>query len=69
MNIYGWGVNKFGSLGLVGGNVPDPKLVPIPDLADPKDFITTIECGKRFSSFLTKNGEVWMTGNYIADKL
>lgn len=64
MNIYGWGNNLFGQLGLIGNNVPYPKLVPLPELEDPKDFIVNVACGKRNSAFITDQGKVFITGNY-----
>ena len=69
MNIYGWCSNMFGNLGLVGNSVPDPKLIPIPEMEDKKDFIVSISCGKRNSAFLTEQGQVWITGNYQPEKL
>jgi len=31
--VWGWGNNKWGQLGLYGGNnFPEPKLVPVPEL-------------------------------------
>lgn len=32
------------------------------------DYIVDIECGKRNSAFITHQGQVWITGNYILEK-
>ena len=56
--LWGWGNNKWGQLGLYGANnYPEPKLIPLPpDFTDlpqqllqpkPRDFLVSIECGKR----------------------
>ena len=73
--VWGWGNNKWGQLGLYGGNnFPEPKQIPLPDLFEAsqlqkdRDFIVNIECGKRQSAFITHKGEVWVTGNYHTDK-
>jgi hypothetical protein len=73
--IHGWGNNKFGQLGLYGfNNVHEPKVIPLPEINTEealflsggldKDHITSIECGKRHSAFITNKGQVWITGNY-----
>lgn len=73
--VWGWGNNKWGQLGLYGGNnFPEPKQIPLPDLFETtqlqkdRDYIANIECGKRQSAFITHKGEVWITGNYHTDK-
>jgi alpha-tubulin suppressor-like RCC1 family protein len=48
----------------LGNNIPDPKIVPIPEFEDPKDFIFGLDCGKRNSILISNKGEVWITGNY-----
>lgn len=68
MRLYGWGTNTFGQLGLMGANVPDPKLIPIPEFSDPKDYIISLECGKRNSAIISNLGELWITGNYRPEK-
>lgn len=66
--LHGWGTNKQGQLGIYGlNNVQEPKLIPLPELS-PDDHIVSVDCGKRHSAFITKNGQIWLTGNYIAEK-
>jgi alpha-tubulin suppressor-like RCC1 family protein len=68
--VWGWGNNKWGQLGLYGGNnFPEPKLIPIPELLKPGNYITSVECGKRHSAFITSLGEVYITGNYVPEKI
>jgi|LauGreDrversion4_2_1035121.scaffolds.fasta_scaffold477706_1 alpha-tubulin suppressor-like RCC1 family protein len=71
--IHGWGNNKQGQLGIYGlNNVHEPKQIPLPDInqsqQEKKDYIINVDCGKRHSSFITKNGQIWVTGNYVPEK-
>jgi hypothetical protein len=37
--LYGWGNNKWGQLGIYGANnIPEPKLIPLPDLNPEKSL-------------------------------
>lgn len=78
--VYGWGNNKQGQLGIYGfNNVHEPKQIPLPEInsndtlfingGKAKDYIVSIECGKRHSAFITKNGQLWITGNYVQEKV
>ena len=77
VELYGWGSNQFGQLGLIGANIPTPVRIQIPDIS-PKDnilrrrtasdYFIRIECGKRNSAIISNQGQVWVCGNYKADK-
>lgn len=54
---------------MTSSNIPSPKEIPLPEFKDPKDYIVSIECGKRNSAIMTKNGELWVSGNYKPDKI
>jgi hypothetical protein len=43
-------------------------LIPLPDFSDDKEFVTSIECGKRNSALVTNEGDIWITGNYRIEK-
>jgi len=49
-------------------NALDPKVIPLPEFSDPKDYIEILECGKRHSAIITHMGELWITGNYKPEK-
>ena len=57
-------------------NVPEPKIIPLPEINDAKivqkghkDYIVSVECGKKHSAFITYKKEVWIAGNYVPDKI
>lgn len=65
--LHGWGNNKFGQLALYGmNNVHEPKQIPLPALNSKdelflkggrdKDYIVSVECGKRNTAFITHKG-------------
>eukprot|EP00347_Sterkiella_histriomuscorum_P002508 403367880 len=67
--LYGWGQNSFGQLGLIGANYQGPTVIPLPDFQDSNDYIIQIECGRRNTAILTKEGELWITGNNKIEKV
>ena len=66
--LYGWGINHFGQLGLFGSSFSQPKEIPMPEFDNPKDRIVQIECGRRNCAILSRDGEVWIAGNFKGDK-
>lgn len=67
INLYGWGANHFGQLGLIDKNLTQPKKIPLPTLTYKDDYILRFSCGRRNTAILTKKGELWITGNYKYD--
>ncbi len=62
--LYGWGSNMFGQLGLTkGGMQAVPINIPLPTLEDDTDYIVGIACGKRNSGLWTKRGRAFIMGN------
>ena len=66
--LWGWGSNKFGQLGQINFNnyIKHPTAVNLPVMKDEDDYIVNVYCGKTCSLLLTKFGEVYITGNYLA---
>ena len=78
VEVYGWGSNAFGQLGLIGTNIPTPMRIQIPDIRPTgnilvrrgsADYFVRVECGKRNSAIISKQGQVWVCGNYKPDKI
>lgn len=71
MKLWGWGSNKNGQLGQMDYNntyLKNLTKINIPDLKENLDFIVSIKCLKNYSVFLTKFGEIYITGNYSMKK-
>lgn len=59
--LYGWGGNNSGQLALPSCNVVShPTRIPLPELS-PDDEIDKIECGWKFSCFLTKKHQLYLS--------
>jgi uncharacterized protein (UPF0248 family) len=67
INLYGWGQNYFGQLGLLDKNINFPKKIPLPELSYKDDYILRFACGRRNTAILTKKGELWIAGNFRHD--
>lgn len=63
INIYGWGGNTFGQLGVNDKYLNNFKRIPTPELSYKDDMITKVVCGRRNTAILTKHGELWIAGN------
>jgi hypothetical protein len=71
MRLWGWGSNRYGQLGQMDYNkdyLKNLTKINIPDLKEKLDFIVSIKCLKNYSIFLTKFGEIYITGNYSMKK-
>ena len=56
-------------MGLINNNYQSPTIIPLPEFANPDDYITRIECGKRNTALISKHGEIWITGNFKIEKV
>jgi len=71
MNLWGWGTNKNGQLAQMDYSntyLKNLTKINIPELKENMDFIVSIKCLKNYSVFLTKFGEIYITGNYSMKK-
>jgi alpha-tubulin suppressor-like RCC1 family protein len=72
-NLFGWGNNTFGQLGLsniqMNKNIVMPRLIPLPQsLEERVEEIVDMKCGKRHSFILTDTGSLWAAGNLKVEK-
>lgn len=67
INLYGWGSNTSGQLGIIDKSTHIPKRIPLPELTYKDDYIVGLKCGRRNTAILTKLGEVWIVGNCRQD--
>ena len=71
-DVYGWGLNTFGQLGVEPIDDLMSAPVHIPELSPDKHAeakVVQIEAGEHFSLFLFDNGEVWGSGRCDAHQL
>ncbi len=64
-NVYAWGNNEYGQLGIDNGGIPLSAPTPVTELADKS--IIAVAAGQRFSLALSENGRVYSFG--LNDKL
>jgi hypothetical protein len=66
MKLWGWGNNKNGQLGQTNYEkdyIKSLRKINLPELKE-NDFIIYIKIVKNYSIFITKFGEIYITGNY-----
>ncbi len=66
MKLWGWGNNKNGQLGQLNYEkdyIKSLRKINLPELKE-NDFIVFVKIVKNYSIFITKFGEIYITGNY-----
>jgi hypothetical protein len=69
INLWGWGTNQYGQLGIQGVKVEQPRKIPMPPMEIPGDYVVRMSLGRRNLALITKFGEVWVCGNYQKQKV
>ena len=67
INLYGWGSNTFGQLGVIDKALNQPRKIALPELTYKDDYILRFKCGRRNTALLSKLGELWIMGNWKHD--
>jgi len=62
--LYGWGSNAVGQLASTETTIKKPKIISLPKFQSPSDYVVSLASGRRNSAVITRQGEVWVTGNY-----
>lgn len=71
IKLWGWGSNKQGQLGQMDFTsfIKAPVSIPLPEMKNEFDFIMNVYCGLNYTFFITRYGELYITGNYNSKDL